>query len=176
MTAISRRHHIEGHGQCETCGRFLINDYWACQRPRTGKWGSGQVFDRIETQFGRPDVAFGETDGIPPGVYSVDRDASRWKVEAGMAYRGEWTSLPFKENYFAFGYWDPPYDHLYKAEGQEIWRTVRRLAILHTFVWPIAWLVGAEREAVIAVTMGPMKQIRALQVFRKRESLERWNE
>ncbi len=49
----------------------------------------------------------------------------------------------------------------------EIWRVVKRLALLHTHVWPKAWLASAEREAMIAVTMGPLKQIRLLQVFRK---------
>ena len=130
--------------------------FWACQRPLTHKWGSGQVFDRISRELGIPDVAFGKTDGIPSGVQYIDFENSY-----------DWTSLPFEDNHFDFGYWDPPYDKLYKQEGQEIWRTCKRLAILHTHIWPRAWLNGGSREAMIAVTMGPMKQIRCLQVFRK---------
>ncbi len=131
-------------------------DFWACQRPLTHKWGSGQVFERISRQLGKPDVAFGKTDGIPAGTLAVDTNTGY-----------EWASLPFLDSSFEFGYWDPPYDHLYKKEGQEIWRVCKRLAILHTHIWPWAWLVGGSREAMIAVTMGPMKQIRCLQVFNK---------
>jgi len=134
-------------------------DFWACQRPLTRKWGSGQVWERLEKAFGRPDAAFGKTDGIPEGVRYFD-----------LTNGYDWKSMPeLKDNQFEFGYWDPPYDRLYKQEGQEIWRVCRRLAILHTHVWPRAWLVGAEREAMVAVTMGPMKRVRLLQVLRKRE-------
>lgn len=131
-------------------------DFWACQRPLTHRWGSGQVFNRIVKTLGQPDVAFGKTDGIPNGVFYVD---------ASEGY--DWIELPFEDNRFVFGYWDPPYDHLYKKEGQEIWRVCERLAILHTHIWPRGWLKGAERQAMIAITMGPMKQIRCLQVFGK---------
>ena len=79
----------------------------------------------------------------------------------------EWRNLPFEDNHFEFGYWDPPYDKLYKPEGMEIWRTVKRIAILHTHIWPRAWLKDSIREAMIAITFGPMKVIRCLQVFRK---------
>lgn len=131
-------------------------DFWACQRPLTHKWGSGQVFERISRSFGTPDVAFGKTDGIPEGITAIDHNNGF-----------EWAHLPFKDNQFEFGYWDPPYDKLYKAEGKEIWRTCKRLAILHTYIWPRKWLEGATREGMIAITMGPMKQIRCLQVFKK---------
>lgn len=134
----------------------IIFDFWACQRPLTKHWGSGQVADRISSKFGAYDVAFGKTDGIPSDILSVD-------LETGF----NWIYLPFKENQFAFGYWDPPYDKLYKKEGQEIWRCCKRLAILHTYIWPISWLSEAKRQAMIAVTMGPLKQIRCLQVFEK---------
>lgn len=135
---------------------IIAFDFWACQRPLTYKWGSGQVFERISRQLGIPDVAFGKTDGIPENVTYID-------IENGY----DWRKLPFADDHFNFGYWDPPYDKLYKQEGQEIWRTCKRLAILHTYIWPRAWLVGGSREAMIAITMGPMKQIRCLQVFRK---------
>jgi len=134
----------------------IVFDFWACQRPLTRRWGSGQVFDRIIKQFGSPDCAFGKTDNIPSGVFYVDQTNGF-----------DWKSLPFDDNTFDFGYWDPPYDHLYKREGMEIWRCSKRLAILHTHIWPRAWLRDAIREGMVAVTMGPMKQIRCLQVFRK---------
>ena len=134
----------------------IIFDFWACQRPLTKKWGSGQVFDRICKTLGNPDVAFGKTDNIPEGVFSVDKNNGY-----------DWIKLPFKDNQFEFGYWDPPYDKMYKKEGQEIWRCCRRLAILHTYIFPHAWLKNAQREAMIAITMGPLKQIRCLQVFEK---------
>jgi hypothetical protein len=131
-------------------------NFWACQRPLTKKWGSGQVFSRIEKEIGKIDVAFGKTDNIPDGVKAID-------LNTGY----NWNKLPFKDNEFEFGYWDPPYDKMYKHEGMEIWRCCKRLAILHTYIFPRAWLKDAKREAMIAVTMGPLKQIRCLQVFKK---------
>jgi len=139
----------------------ILFDYWACQRPLTKRWGSGQVFDRTVRKLGKPDVAFGKTDGIPDGTLAIDKNTGY-----------EWANLPFPDNNFEFGYWDPPYDHLYKKEGQEIWRVCKRLAILHTHIWPRAWLVDAQREAMVAITMGPMKQIRCLQVFKKGNEVE----
>lgn len=134
-------------------------EFWPCRRPLTATWGSDTVWKKICASFGQPDAAFGKTDGIPDDMYvtAIDR-------ENGY----EWARLPFADSRFMFGYWDPPYDRLYKREGQEIWRTVRRLAILHTHIWPRAWLMGATREAMVAITMGPLKQIRCLQVFGKR--------
>ena len=131
-------------------------DFWACQRPLTKKWGSGQVFNRILEQFGKPDVSFGKTDNIPEGEFYVDKTNGY-----------DWLKLPFRKNHFKFGYWDPPYDKMYKHEGIEIWRCCKKLAILHTYIWPRAWLKDAERIGMIAITMGPLKQIRCLQVFRK---------
>ena len=138
----------------------IIFDFWACQRPLTRKWGSGQVYDRIIKKFGSPDVVFGKTDGIPDGIKYVD-------LNNGY----DWNKLPFKNNEFNFGYWDPPYDHMYKKEGMEIWRCCQRLAILHTYIFPRAWLGGAIREGMVAITMGPLKQIRCLQVFHKKIEL-----
>ena len=134
----------------------IIFDFWACQRPLTRYMGSGQVFERIEKNFGRPDVAFGKTDGIPDDVLFVDKTNNF-----------DWIDMPFENNQFEFGYWDPYYDKLYKKEGMEIWRVCQRLAILHTHIWPKAWLENSTREAMIAITMGPMKRIRCLQIFRK---------
>lgn len=134
----------------------VVFDFWACQRPLTKRWGSGQVFNRITKQFGKPDVAFGKTDNIPKEVFYVDKTNGY-----------DWIKLPFKNNKFEFGYWDPPYDKMYKKEGVEIWRTCKKLAILHTHVFPRAWLKNSIRIGMVAITMGPLKQIRCLQVFKK---------
>lgn len=141
-------------------------DYWACRRPMTRHWGSGDVLGRMIAKFGKPDVCFGKQDQVSDFL-SVDIDPiHRPSVLA------DWNKLPFADNQFDFGYWDPPYDKLYKSEGREIWRTCKRIAILHTFIWPRAWLRGAHREAMIAVTMGPMKQIRCLQIHKKSTQME----
>jgi len=137
-------------------------DFWACQRPLTHHWGSGQVETRLVKMFGPIDVAFGKQDQVSQGLFTIDSDAA---VSPSLV--ADWKSLPFEDNHFAFGYWDPPYDKLYRREGMEIWRVCRKLAILHTHIWPRAWLKGAQRVGMIAVTMGPKKQIRCLQVFRK---------
>lgn len=134
----------------------IIFDFWACQRPLTKKWGSGQVFNRICKQFGKPDVAFGKTDNIPEEVFYVDKSNDY-----------DWIKLPFKNNKFEFGYWDPPYDKMYKKEGMEIWRVCKKLAILHTHIFPRAWLKNSIRIGMVAITMGPLKTIRCLQVFKK---------
>jgi hypothetical protein len=132
--------------------------FWAIGRPMTKAWGSGSVWARLGAAFGRPDVAFGKTDGIPDGVLSIDRNTGH-----------EWARLPFEADRFAFGYWDPPYDKLYKPECREIWRCCRKLAILHTHCYPNSWMRGSRRVAGVAVTMGPLKQIRFLQIFEKVE-------
>ncbi len=128
----------------------------ALGRPMTKHWGSGSLFNRIARDIEAPDVAFGRTDGIPDNVLSVDRNNGY-----------EWASLPFEDNQFTFGYWDPPYDKLYKPECLEIWRCCKKLAILHTHIYPTSWMPKAKRVATIGVAMGPLKQIRCLQVFQK---------
>lgn len=151
---------LESIGAASGSVRF---DFWPLGRPMTGHWGSGAVYARISKMFGAPDVAFGKTDGIPDNVLAIDR-----------ATGFEWSKLAFEDHRFAFGYWDPPYEDkpggkhkLFKPEGREIWRTVRRLAILHTHVYPTSWFVGGRRVGMVAVTMGPLKQIRILQVFER---------
>jgi hypothetical protein len=134
----------------------ILFDFWACQRPLTHHWGSGDVFVRIEKNLRKIDCAFGRTDQIPESCFAVDKNTGY-----------DWIALPFTDNQFEFGYWDPPYDRMYKKEGMEIWRCCKSLAILHTHIFPIAWLKDAKRVAMIAVTMGPLKQIRCLQVFEK---------
>ena len=139
----------------------VIFDFWPLPRPMTKHWGNGpRMWERIVDTFGEPDAAFGATDGIPDGPMHID-------LNAGF----DWTDLAFGDNEFSFGYWDPPYDKLYKPQGIEIWRTTQRLAILHTHVYPTSWFVGAKRTGMVAVTMGPLKRIRVLQVFDKQASL-----
>lgn len=130
--------------------------YWACRRPMTKKWGSGQIYTRICEYFECPDIVFGKTDNIPNEIFYVDHNNGY-----------EWKDLPFDDNQYKFGYWDPPYDKLYKKEGQEIWRTVEQLAILHTHIYPKSWFPNAIRVGMFSVTFGPLKQIRCLQVFKK---------
>ena len=134
----------------------LKYDLWALQRPLTKHWGSGGIFKRIVEALGPVDVVFGKTDGIPDDIFYVDHSNGY-----------EWLSLPFEDNQFSFGYWDPPYDRMYKPEGKEIWRTCRKIAVLHTMVYPTSWFVGAKRTGMIAVTYGPLKAIRCLQIFEK---------
>jgi hypothetical protein len=135
----------------------------------TRHWGSGAIFQRIALTYGEPDVAFGKTDGIPPNIKAID-------LTNGYA----WKSLPFNDNAFRFGYWDPPYDSMYKKEALEIWRTCTRLAVLHTSIYPTSWFPNGKREGMIAVTFGPLKQIRCLQFFIKpnfkNKSLESFRE
>ena len=107
-------------------------DFWPLPRPMTKGWGSGSLAQRLIDGFGQFDVAFGKTDGIPDEIMAVD-------LNTGY----DWKELPFENNQFNFGYWDPPYDKLYKKEGQEIWRTVKRLAILHTHIYPTSWFENA---------------------------------
>jgi hypothetical protein len=133
-----------------------LYDLWALPRPLTKHWGSGEVWNRICKTIGVPDVAFGKTDGIPDHILSVDK-----------THGFLWATLPFEDNEFDFGYWDPPYDKLYKPECLEIWRTTKKLAILHTHVYPTSWMKNAKRIATVAITMGPLKQIRCLQLFSK---------
>ena len=146
----------------KTSGPLLENEgvefgFWALPRPLTTGWGSGGVWPRMISEgIGTPDAAFGVRDQVPADVMGIDHSTGY-----------EWTSLPFEDNKFEFGYWDPPYDKLYKQEGQEIWRVCRKVAILHTHIWPRSWLENALRCGMYAITMGPMKQIRCLQVFEK---------
>lgn len=136
----------------------IIFDFWPLPRPMTKGWGNGPRFwERLCETFQIPDIVFGKTDGIPDGVLAIDHNTGY-----------EWLDLPFKDNEFQFGYWDPPYDRLYKPEGIEIWRTIRTLAVLHISIYPTSWFVGAKRIGMVAVTMGPLKKIRCLQVFEKK--------
>ncbi len=108
--------------------------------------------------FGTPDAAFGKTDGIPEGIVYYD-----------LSNGFDWKRLPLPDNAHGFGFWDPPYDRMYRTEAQEIWRVCKRLAILHPLIYPTSWFVGGRREAMVAVTYGPFKRTRCLQIFCKDE-------
>jgi site-specific DNA-methyltransferase (adenine-specific) len=136
--------------------RPVLTLFWACPRPMTKHWGSGRLWDRICKVLGTPDAAFGKTDGIPEGVTYYD-----------LSNGYDWRRLPLPDNYHEFGYWDPPYDRMYRQEAMEIWRVCKRLAILHPQVYPKSWFAGGRREAVIAITFGPFKVIRCLSIFTK---------
>lgn len=134
-------------------------DFFPLPRPMTKHWGSGKIIARIRAVFGEIDLAFGATDGIPDDILKID-------LNTGF----NWINLPFKDNEFGFGYWDPPYDKLYKPEGKEIWRVCNKLAILHTYIYPTSWFKDAIRVGMVAVTYGPLKQIRCLQIFEKKQA------
>ena len=140
----------------------IIYGFWATQRPLTKKWGSGQVYNRICDTFGKIDCAFGKTDNIPDDVTYIDKsDGFHDWANMNMMVDNEWE----------FGYWDPPYPPavkgLMKPEAIEIWRVCKKLAILHTFVYPRSWFPDAKRIGMVAITFGPLKVIRILQVFEK---------
>ena len=59
---------------------------------------------------------------------------------------------------------------LFKPECLEIWRCCKKLAILHTHVYPTSWMKDAKRIAMVAITMGSLKQVRILQIFQKIEN------
>jgi hypothetical protein len=139
----------------------VITIFWACPRQMTSKWGCATIHKRIEKELGKPDIVFGKTDGIPSNVITVDKDPN-----VNPTHVCEWKKLPFADNQFEFGFWDPPYDKMYLREYEEIWRVCKRLAILHTLI--MTRPLNAKRTHMIAITTGPYKRIRCLQVFEKK--------
>jgi site-specific DNA-methyltransferase (adenine-specific) len=159
-------HSYYAKGALRVVKRPVPTWFWACPRPKTHHWGSGQLWERICRFLGIPDAAFGKTDGIPDGIAYYD-----------LSNGYDWKSLPLPDNHHAFGFWDPPYFNddntrfkMFKREAQEIWRVCKRLAILHPMIYPKSWFVGARREAMVAVTFGSLKMIRCLSVFTKEKS------
>jgi len=150
--------------ECSHCrrrvGPEVFTDLWATPRPRTRRWGCGELIKQLETRFGKFDAFFGKTDGIPINAFSVDINPS---TKPSLVC--DWKNLPFPDNHFGFVFWDPPYDKLYRQELKEIARVSRRIALLHEFVQPL--LPGFKREAVLGITMGPNRRIRCLQIWRK---------
>lgn len=157
----------------------LVSGLWALPRPLTAHWGQGaELVARMECLWGGFDISFGKQDTI--GGVTVDSDASvRPSVVA------DWSALPFADRSFASGYWDPPYLGSVGDDGdvhynrmdpclREIVRVLDvRLVVLSPLVYPCP--DGWSREAVIAVTMGPNKVIRAVQSFvRSQQTVLEW--
>lgn len=146
----------------------------ALPRPRTGKWGSGVLLDRIEKIWGKMDVIFGKMDNVDG--FTVDRNP-----EVNPSVVCDWADMPFEDRHFQQGYWDPPYIgwtdadkgiHYHRLEPcyREIQRIIaRRLFILSPLVYPAP--IGFKRVAVVGVTYGPNKIIRALQGFERERNL-----
>lgn len=148
--------------ECSVCGKRIgpnvFTDLWATPRPRTHRWGCAELIKQLESKFGCFDAFFGKTDGV--SGFAIDCNLS---VEPTLL--ADWCHLPFKDSVFPFGFWDPPYDHLYRPELKEICRVCQRLALLHEYVQPI--IKGWKRQVVLGITMGPNKRIRCLQVWSK---------
>ena len=136
-------------------------DFWACQRQLTRRWGCPQILMRVIKEIKKPDICFGKTDGTLD-IPTVDIDPLH-----SPTYLYNWKNMPFQDNQFEFGFWDPPYDHRYDKELREIWRVCKSLAILHQLVYPKP--KNAIRTHMIAITTGPNMRIRILQVFKKGE-------
>lgn len=146
----------------------LLSGLWALPRPTTHHWGSGLVIDRIEKVWGKPDICFGKQDQV--NGFTVDLS-----IEVSPSITANWNALPFCDNSFRFGYWDPPYlgrigndgDVHYKRLDDCLSEMCRilsnRIVILSPLIYPCPkkW----KRDAVIAITMGPNKVIRCLQSF-----------
>ena len=149
----------------------FVYGVWALPRPLTRHWGQGrELLERMNRAGWSPDVVFGKQDFIPDHVTSIDKDP-----DTHPTHIANWADLPFADDSFRTGYWDPPYlgyigpdgdvhyDRL-DASYREIGRVVSdRLVILSPLIYPA--LRGWRREAIIAITYGPNKIIRALQVF-----------
>lgn len=138
-------------------------DYWACRRNNTNKWGCAFILDRLIKEIDKPDIAFGKTDGINNNLDIVTVDSN---PDVNPTCISDWKNLPFEDNQWMFGFWDPLYDHLYLNEYKEIWRVCKRLGILHQFVMPRP--KNSIRTHMIAITTGPKMRIRCLQIFKKK--------
>jgi len=140
---------------------------WILQREFTKHWGCSNLLKRVIDNFGKPDICFGKTDGIPNDIKTVDINK-----ESNPTFCFDWKDMDFKDNQFNFGFWDPPYDKMYMPEYREIWRVCKKLAVLHIFCYPSLPL--QKQIATVGVIYGPMKQIRLLGIFQKESTLEKW--
>jgi hypothetical protein len=140
--------------------QIVYQDFWACPRQITLKWGCKDIITRMVDLIDTPDVCFGKTDGIPEGIPTVDINP-----DSKPTYLCNWQKMPFEDNQFNFGFWDPPYNKIYKKSYKEIWRCCKTLAVLHQIIVPMP--VNSTRTHMIAITTGPMQRIRCLQVFKK---------
>lgn len=149
-------------------GEYESTESWACPRQMTSTWGCPTIYKRMIAKFGKPDVCFGKTDGLPEDVETVDiSPLSRPSILA------DWKHIPVEDGHWEYGFWDPPYDKRYEPELREILRTLsRRIIILHQLVYPNP--LGWQKVAIIGVTTGPNMRIRCLQVYdRTAQPLER---
>lgn len=155
----------------------VITELWACPRQRTSRWGCPSILERMIKRFGKPDMCLGKTDGIPEDIVTIDKNPN---MEPTII--ADWDMLPFKDNSFQFGFWDPPYDNRYSKGWKELFRVCsERVAILHQLVYPNplkSWgggaYIGWEHEAVIGITTGPNMRIRSLQLWRKKATLHEY--
>ena len=150
----------------------VYSGLWALPRPLTRHWGSGKLQERLEQIWGKCSVIFGKQDQVY-GL-SIDIDESTHPTVVA-----DWAALPFADNTFKSGFWDPPYFghigrdgdvHYSRLEScrKEICRVLScRLFILSPLIYPC--MLGWKRVAVIAVTFGPNKIIRCLQGFEREE-------
>jgi hypothetical protein len=118
--------------------------------------------------LGTVDITFGKQDQV--SGFTVDSDPS-----TAPSLVADWSDMPLDDESFESGYWDPPYLGHVGEDGdvhydrmdaclREITRVVaRRLHILSPLIYPCP--KGWQRRAVIGVTYGPNKVIRALQTF-----------
>lgn len=147
----------------------FLSGLWALPRPLTRHWGQGEeLMQRIAATLGEPDIIFGKQD--TSHGFTVDMDPA---TEPSVI--ADWSAMPFEDQQFRFGYWDPPYLGRIGEDGdvhydrmdaclREICRVLeQRLVILSPLIYPCP--KGWVREAVIAATMGPNKVIRAVQSF-----------
>lgn len=134
---------------------------WACPRQMTSHWGCPSILERIIKNFGKPDVCFGKTDGLPEGVDTVDIDPN-----VNPTIVADWKHIPVKDGKWKYGFWDPPYDKRYEPELKEILRTLsNRIIILHQIMYPGTSLEGWKKFAIIGISTGPNMRMRALQVY-----------
>ncbi len=142
-------------------GRRVPTLFWAMDRPRTSVWGAGRVYARAKRMFGAADLVVGRSDGWFLGSITVDI-----RPEAAPTVVADWSHMPFRDGAFEQAFWDPFYDGRYDPGLREILRVTRfRLLLLHTLIYPQA--EGWFKEAMIAITLGPNKRIRCLQVWRR---------
>lgn len=148
-----------------------VAGFWALPRPLTSHWGQGEeLLERISDTWGVPDITFGKQDQVVG--FTVDNDPT-----TDPTVVADWAALPFGDESFGYGYWDPPYlgrigedgdVHYDRLDGclREMCRVLHtRLVILSPLIYPCPR--GWVREGIVAVTYGPNKVIRAVQSFRR---------
>lgn len=151
--------------------KTVYTTLWACPRQLTRGWGCPTILERMNEFLGEsPDIYLGLTDGIDDSsATTVDINP-----ENNPTVVADWNDLPFENDSFEFGFFDPPYDHRYDGGLRELVRVCsRRIAILHQLIYPQKPILSSwEKYAIVAVTTGPNMRIRALQIYDKPATLE----